>query len=129
VREQQDRPFDAKPSCENIFEEVRLPLAESVQCLCLAQVLRPGEIFPVSVKFVLDAIGKVYEQEEQRNETGATLESSPEQSGPVMSALKEWMEKHLADREVEPNSELDEALHYSLKHWSGLTQFSSTRGL
>jgi transposase len=88
------------------------------------------EIFPVPVKFVLDAIGKVYEYEGQtEGMTGEErLKHHQEQRGPVMEQLKEWMEKQLADHEVEPNSGLGEAIRYSLKHWSGLTQFLSIPG-
>jgi transposase len=106
----------------------------TIQAKCLVHARRKfynlREIFPVPVKFVLDAIGKVYEYEAQTK--GMTredrLKHHQERSGPVLSELKEWMEKQLANHEVEPNSGLGEAIRYSLKHWSSLTQFLSTAG-
>jgi len=106
----------------------------TIQAKCLVHARRKfynlREIFPVPVKFVLEAIGKVYKYEGQTK--GMTREERlkyhQEWSGPVLSELKEWMEKQLANHEVEPNSGLGEAIRYSLKHWSGLTQFLSTPG-
>ncbi len=46
-------------------------------------------------------------------------------SGLVMSELKEWIEKQFAERLVEPNSGLGQALRYVLNHWEGLTRFLS----
>jgi len=49
-------------------------------------------------------------------------------SGPVMGELREWIEKQFADKHVEPNSSLGQALRYVLKHWDGLTKFLSVAG-
>jgi hypothetical protein len=42
-----------------------------------------------------------------------------------MSELKEWIKKQFAERLVEPNSGLGQALRYVLNHWEGLTRFLS----
>jgi transposase len=44
-----------------------------------------------------------------------------EHSGPLMKALKEWMEAQLAEHKTEPNSGLGTALPYLLRHWTPLT--------
>jgi hypothetical protein len=37
-----------------------------------------------------------------------------------MERLKEWIERQFAEREVEPNSPLGEAMKYFLRHYQGL---------
>jgi hypothetical protein len=81
------------------------------------------EHYPGECGEVLDAVTKVYEYEAE------TEGMSPEErlawhqarSGPVMKELKEWIEKQFAQRLVEPNSNLGQALRYWLNHWERLT--------
>jgi transposase len=80
------------------------------------------ENYPGECEVVLDAVTKVYENEAE------TEGMSPEErlayhqarSGPVMKELKEWIEKQFAQRLVEPNSSLGQALRYWLNHWERL---------
>ncbi|MBF0208859.1 MAG: transposase, partial [Oligoflexia bacterium] len=44
-------------------------------------------------------------------------------SGPIMDLLKEWCEKSLKEKKIEPNSQLGGAVDYILNHWPGLTGF------
>jgi hypothetical protein len=46
-----------------------------------------------------------------------------EHSGPVMQELHQWLEAQLAEHRTEPNSGLDKAITYLLRHWNGLTAF------
>ena len=45
------------------------------------------------------------------------------ESGPLMDRLKEWLEKQVAEKTVEPNSSMGKAYTYMLKHWEALTLF------
>src|SRR6266542_1329864 len=81
------------------------------------------EDYPGECGVVLDAVSKVYEYEAE------TEGMSPEErlayhqsrSGPVMKELKEWIDEQFAQRLVEPNSNLGQALRYWLNHWERLT--------
>ncbi len=50
------------------------------------------------------------------------------QSQPTMDQLKAWLESQFADKRVEPNSVLGEAMTYMLKHWEPLTLFLRQAG-
>jgi hypothetical protein len=45
-----------------------------------------------------------------------------------MQKLHEWMSAQLAEKKVEPNSGLGEAISYMLKHWEPLTLFLRQAG-
>src|SRR3989338_5982425 len=45
-----------------------------------------------------------------------------------MNGLNTWMEEKIENKEVEPNSELGQAIDYFLKHWNGLTAFLRVEG-
>jgi len=45
-----------------------------------------------------------------------------------MERLKEWMNKQLDEKIVEPNSGLGKAINYALKRWDRLTRFISRAG-
>jgi hypothetical protein len=46
-----------------------------------------------------------------------------EHSQPVMEALHAWFLAQFAEKQVEPNSGLGEAITYCLRHWTRLTLF------
>ena len=46
-----------------------------------------------------------------------------EHSQPVLEALQAWFDAQFAERKVEPNSGLGEAITYCLKRWNRLTLF------
>ena len=88
--------------------------------------------FPAECRYVLDRLAEVYHTDEQAKEQGL----SPEQrlalhqatSGPLMETLHLWMTRQLAEKKVEPNSGLGEALTYMLKRWGALTLFLRQAG-
>jgi len=51
-----------------------------------------------------------------------------EESAPVMTALHDWMERQIDQKQVEPNSSLGKAYAYMLRHWEGLTLFLRESG-
>ena len=100
-----------------------------IQAVCLAHARRKfweiRSFYPNECGYVLERIGKVYQNEE------ATKEMSPEerleyhrtQSGPIMEELRERMEREMAEKKVEPNSSLGKAIKYYLKNYPGLSAF------
>ena len=105
--------------------------AETIEAKCLAHARRKfteiEPIFPRECAVVLDAIEKVYEVEAETAGMSAVerLAAHQARSGPVMAELHEWIEGQFAERRVEPNSALGQAMRYVLKHWEGLTRFLS----
>ena len=85
------------------------------------------ELFPEQVRFVLKTLREVYKSDGEAR----TRELSPaerlrlhqRESAPRMVALKEWMDRQLTERLIEPNSRLGEAIRYLQNHWEGLTLF------
>jgi hypothetical protein len=81
------------------------------------------EDYPGECGVVLDAVSKVYEYEAEAEgmSVDERLAYHQSRSGPVMEELKEWIDKQFADRLVEPNSNIGQALRYWLNHWERLT--------
>ncbi len=102
---------------------------ETVEAKCLAHARRKfieiEAMFPSECAVVLDAISQVYEADAETKgmEAGQRLMLHQTKSGPVLKELRQWIEAQFAERLVEPNSSLGQALRYVLKHWAGLTRF------
>ncbi len=102
---------------------------EVIISFCLAHARRKvfelRENYPSECAVVLDAVGKVYQNEAEAQSAGLSQEQRlayhREKSGPVMKELKQWMEERFSERQVEPNSSLGKALHYWLNRWEELT--------
>ena len=88
------------------------------------------ENFPLECLRVLEAIRKVYENDARTvgMSERARLEYHQAQSGPVMEALRDWIEKQFEEKNVEPNSGLGKAFQYLRNHWPKLTGFLSVPG-
>jgi transposase len=88
--------------------------------------------FPYECARVIDAIAEIYQHEahckQQRLTPAGRLAYHQEHSGPVMEALKDWMEQQIEDKRVEPNSRLGGAFDYLLKRWESLTRFLEIPG-
>ena len=91
-----------------------------------------AENFPEECRYVLEQLREVYKNDALAREQGM----SPEQrlhlhqveSGPRMKDLETWFKKQFAERKVEPNSGLGEAILYMQKHWDKLTLFLRQAG-
>lgn len=102
-----------------------------IRCHCLAHGYRQfsdiEEVFPVECRRVLDALKAVFEHEALTREPALSAEQRlayhQTHSGPILAALKSWLEQQLAERLVEPNSSLGKAFFYLLKRWESLTRF------
>src|SRR5215471_8992949 len=102
---------------------------ERIQAVCLAHARRKfweiRSFYRVECEYVLERIGKAYQNEEATKEMSSELrlEYHQTQSGPIMEELKEWMEREMAEKKVEPNSSLGKAIKYYLKNYLGLSAF------
>jgi transposase len=91
-----------------------------------------AENFPEECRYVLEQLREVYKNDALAREQGM----SPEQrlhfhqleSGPRMKDLETWFKKQFAERNVEPNSGLGEAILYMQKYWGKLTLFLRQAG-
>ena len=84
------------------------------------------------IHFVLDCIGQVYEYEryckQQQYNPDKRLRYHQAHSGPLVEALRIWLNNLRLYKLVEPNSRLGEAITYMLKRWFWLTQFLRVAG-
>jgi hypothetical protein len=84
------------------------------------------------LRFVLECIAKVYEHEryckQQLYDPDQRLRYHQQHSGPLIEALRIWLNNLLLHKLVEPNSPLGEAIEYMLKRWFWLTQFLRVAG-
>lgn len=105
--------------------------AALIRCPCLAHGRRKcselEETFPAECPVVIEAFKQVCEHDEaarlQQLTPTERLAYHQHASGPIMAALKSWLEQQFEERNVEPNSSLGKALQYLLNHWQTLTQF------
>lgn len=90
------------------------------------------EAFPEEVAFVLETLRPVFRTDQQAQQEGlspaARLLLHQEHSGPRMQALHDWMARQFAERLVEPNSGLGQAITYLQNHWEKLTLFLRVPG-
>ena len=88
--------------------------------------------FPEECRHALETLGEVYGYDAQAREEGMSAEARlrfhQEHSGPVMVDLQAWLRAQFAEKKVEPNSGLGEAITYLLKHWEPLTLFLRKAG-
>jgi transposase len=107
-----------------------------IRCHCLAHGQRKfrelEEVFSQESEVVTHALKQVFEHEEKAREQQLNAEDRlayhQTYSGPLMEALKEWLEQQGAERTVEPNSSLGKAIAYLLGHWETLTRFLTVPG-
>jgi len=83
--------------------------------------------FPDECLYVLDILKDVYHNDGLAKGQGMSdqerLAFHKRESKPKMDQLKTWMAAQIADKKVEPNSGLGEAIAYMDKHWNELTLF------
>jgi len=109
---------------------------ESILCNCLVHGRRNFvdimDDFPEDCDHVIKTLAKIYAYDHEAKEQNLTDEQRllyhQTHSGPLMKALKEWLEVKHENKEVEPNSSLGKAISYMLKHWEALTRFLEVPG-
>lgn len=79
---------------------------------------------------VINDLGEVYKIEAQTKDMTPSqrLTYHQEHSLPIMNDLKDWLNKLIGERKVQPNSSLGKAIKYLNKHWFHLTQFLRIEG-
>lgn len=103
---------------------------------CLAHARRKFadvvDRFPEECECVIDALKVIYRNDKtarkKRLSAGERLAYHQKHSRGTMEELKAWLEGQFADKRVEPNSVLGEAMTYMLKHWEPLTLFLRQAG-
>ena len=107
---------------------------QTILCNCLSHGVRKFkelvEFFPLECVLILQMLGRIFEYDEQTKslDLQTRLEYHQKYSQPIMDELYVYMTKLLAERKVEPNSELGKALKYMLRHWPKLTRFLTVAG-
>jgi transposase len=104
--------------------------AKLIRCHCLAHGRRQfsdlAEDFPAESAVVVEALKLVYEHDAEAREKQLSAQERlgyhQTSSAPVFTALKTWLEQQTAERLVEPNSRVGQAMTYMLEHWATLTQ-------
>ena len=127
--------MDASPS--NIPKHMDAELtARFILCFCLVHGRRKFfevyNFFDRECDFVLDMIGQVYANDKHCKKE----KLSPEErllyhqthSHALMVALRLWLNNQLTYELNEPNSGLEEAVRYLLRHWIPLTTFLRVAG-
>jgi len=88
--------------------------------------------FPQECQLVLESFREVYRYDAEAEGQGlspeARLRFHQEHSQPVMDALQAWFKAQFAEKKVEPNSGLGEAITYCLRHWERITLFPRQAG-
>jgi transposase len=121
--------------CDALSRNVPKEL-ETILANCLAHARRnfveliPS--FPEECRYVIEALAEVYHHDKRAKEEGLSAEQRlrfhQDHSGPIMTRLKEWLQKQFDQRKVEPNSSMGKAITYMLKHWEPLTLFLRVPG-
>jgi transposase len=88
--------------------------------------------FPDECRYLLETLREVYKHDafcrKQKMSAEERLVYHQAHSGPLMKKLKEWLEEQFAERKVEPNSGLGQAITYMQKRWDRLTLFLRQAG-
>jgi transposase len=88
--------------------------------------------FPNECAYILRVLARVYKNEaiaqKRKLSEAERLRFHKATSGPRMHKLHEYLQTLIADKKVEPNSGLGEAIAYMLKHWEKLTLFLNKAG-
>lgn len=107
---------------------------ERIECCCLTHARRKffeiRKFYPQACGYVLDQIGKIYQNDEATEEMSdqERLAYHQKQSGPVMFELKQWMDQELKEKRVEPNSSLGKAIFYFQNNFDELGTFLRVPG-
>lgn len=83
--------------------------------------------FPDQVKYVLEELGRVYQNDNEAKRLGLSPEERMafhrKHSAMPMSRLKKWFITQIKQKLIEPNSGLGKAIAYMLRHWKKLVRF------
>ena len=114
--------------CDALSRNLTGPL-KTIVANCTAHARRKyvevAPQFPEECRFVLETLAEVYQNDalcrEPRLPPEERLRFHQTHSGPLMKTLENWLAEQFAQRKVEPNSGLGQAITYMRKHWQPLT--------
>lgn len=121
--------------CDALSRNLAGPL-KTIVANCTAHARRKyvevAPQFPEECRFVLETLAEVYKNDalcrESRLSPEEQLRFHQTHSGPLMKTLENWLAEQFAQRKVEPNSGLGQAITYMRKHWQPLTLFLRKAG-
>jgi hypothetical protein len=110
--------------------------ADLIRCHCLAHGRRQfsdvADDFPAESAVVVSALKLIYDHDDEAREQQLTAQERlayhQQYSAPIFATLQTWLEQQTAERLVEPNSSLGQAIAYMLGHWETLTQVIRVSG-
>jgi transposase len=83
--------------------------------------------YPVECRFILERFALVYKLDDECKARGASDEerllAHQTESAPLMEEVRARMATELAEKRIEPNSDLGQAFNYFLKRWEKFTLF------
>jgi len=83
--------------------------------------------FPDECRYLLETLREVYKHDafcrQQEMSAQERLAHHQTHSRPLMEKLEKWFDEQFAERKVEPNSGLGQAINYMQKRWDRLTLF------
>ncbi len=132
------RALDLPPPTQmsDALERNRPKGHETVEANCMAhgrrKVVDEIENFPEECRHLLETLGRVFKldaqcQSQKLSDQERLLEHQ-RVSGPLLDELEKWMEAQVAEKKIEPNSGLGDAINYMLKRWDKLTLFLRVPG-
>jgi transposase len=88
--------------------------------------------FPDECRYVLETFREVYKNDALAKERGLSPEERltfhQAETGPFMEKFETWLKEQIAEKKVEPNSGLGQAISYVKNHWRPLTLFLRVAG-
>jgi transposase len=85
------------------------------------------EYFPPECSYMIKAFRQIYRNDKITRVNKMTdlerLNYHQEHSEPVMKEMYAWLNRQIAEKKVEPNSDLGIAFKYMIRHWQPLTLF------
>jgi len=121
--------------CDALSRNVPAEL-KTVLANCLAHARRRfvevAPRFPDECRYILETLREVYANDAVARGRAMSAEGRlsfhQTESGPLMEALRLWLDEQIEKHNVEPNSGLGEAIGYMRKHWKKLTLFLRVAG-
>jgi hypothetical protein len=109
---------------------------ETIQGSCNAHGRRnfveQADNFPGECEYILGVFRRVYKNDARAKKRKLTpaerLRLHKDNSGPLMEKFHAWMLAQFADKKIEPNSGMGQAISYMLTHWEKLTLFLRKAG-
>ena len=88
--------------------------------------------FPQECRYVLETFREVYKNDTLAKDRGMSAEERlafhKAETGPLMEKFETWLKEQIAEKKVEPNSGLGQAISYVKNHWRPLTLFLRVAG-